>query len=410
MTFIKKIYFLAIIFILLSTPILYPLTSQAANSIKEVQIPDSLIPGIGHLLNLVTPDKNVTFDPKLVKDIMEFVIVPKENNLLYTDKSIGDSSAYYEIDINKTLSDILKMGYSPDIPSYILSPSSIRLSYWVGIDGENIKPVHYETFLPKLETPIVKKGIEYVHNTPDIHTGAYYAYNSYRTIILYKYKGQNVFISLSKQKDISDVGKKGVVLGSDTHWDYLYSDVTGLSTTGLGWVKSYMYDSYSITIFYETNPDKHLVKCAIFKWLNAGWSKLNVVKNQHIHNGLVRYAKTFKTIIESDDLPDYEKMALAFSKINNLTKKDLRIKANFHLTDLKDRYKNNTEFNQGWITDLFKENKYLNRLNKIELQSLVSLEYLKYVLGDNKTTETFFDFHAKSNKGLDNNRIIAFQH
>jgi hypothetical protein len=35
----------------------------------------------------------------------------------------------------------------------------------------------------------------------------------------------------------------------------------------------------------------------------AGWSKINAVKNHHIHNGMIRFAKSFKEILEYPSLP-----------------------------------------------------------------------------------------------------------
>ncbi len=89
-------------------------------------------------------------------------------------------------------------------------------------------------------------------------------------------------------------GKKGLVLGSDSDWNYLYSGKKGTNLPGLGWVSSYMYDSCTIMIYYEMDPNEPLVRCAVFKWLKAGWSNINMVKKSHIYKGLVRYENSFK--------------------------------------------------------------------------------------------------------------------
>ena len=125
--------------------------------------------------------------------------------------------------------------------------------------------------------PVVVRGVETVEITPDINTGTYYKYDLDRTMILFKHQGRNVFVSLSRQKGQSEVGKKGVVVGDDEDWNYLYSGEKGINKTGLGWVDSYMYGSSSIILFYEPDPDNPMVKCAVFKWLRAGWKKINMV-------------------------------------------------------------------------------------------------------------------------------------
>ena len=55
----------------------------------------------------------------------------------------------------------------------------------------------------------------------------------------------------------SNIGRKGCVVGDDANWNYLYSDETGLTKTGLGWVDSYMYDAHSI---HAVKGKKHYIK------------------------------------------------------------------------------------------------------------------------------------------------------
>jgi hypothetical protein len=82
--------------------------------------------------------------------------------------------------------------------------------------------------------------------------------------------------------DVSDVGKKGYVMGTDDDWDYFYSGKPGLTIPALGWVKSYMYGSSGINIYEEIDPQAGKVRCAVFKWLRAGWSGVNMVRRVYI--------------------------------------------------------------------------------------------------------------------------------
>jgi len=61
--------------------------------------------------------------------------------------------------------------------------------------------------------------------TPDTHSGAYYACNIHQTLLLFKYRQRNILVTVSRQVDVSTVGKKGYVLGGDDDWDYLYSGI-----------------------------------------------------------------------------------------------------------------------------------------------------------------------------------------
>jgi hypothetical protein len=69
-----------------------------------------------------------------------------------------------------------------------------------------------------------------------------------------------VLISVSSQNDLSEVGKKGCIVGDDKNWNYLYSNETGLNKTGMGWVDSYMYYAHSVLIYVgdsSSNPDSY---------------------------------------------------------------------------------------------------------------------------------------------------------
>ena len=83
--------------------------------------------------------------------------------------------------------------------------------------------------LGNLSTPVLIRGREYVVNTPDQFSGAYYDYEQERTLILYEYQRRNVLISISRQFGMSGPGRKGLVLGHDGNWDYLYSSEIGLN-------------------------------------------------------------------------------------------------------------------------------------------------------------------------------------
>ena len=105
-------------------------------------------------------------------------------------------------------------------------------------------------------------------------------------------------------------------LGSD--WDYYYTGQPGLTLPGLGWVRSYMYDSFGIVIYHEIDRADPAVRCAVIKCVRAGWGKINVVKKIHIYKGLQRFSKSFKEIMESPRLPDEKVLTRVFSEIRNL--------------------------------------------------------------------------------------------
>jgi hypothetical protein len=119
-----------------------------------------------------------------------------------------------------------------------------------------------------------------------------------------------------------------------------------------------------------------MVRCGIFKWLRAGWANLNLVKKKHIHKGLERCSKDFKTILEHPSLPEASKLVRVFTNFNKLSIYELREKVKPHLKVLESlldndrpRYKN--------FAELIRSGKYLNQMTRQEMQAILVLEYLK---------------------------------
>jgi hypothetical protein len=385
----KEIFFYALV---LSVFILFPYPSLAGNKLKTIKIPETLSPGLLHLLNIVEPENEESLNLHLVEKVLDFVLSADcTTSLYYADKKFGATSAYYGFDIHESLEHILRLAYNPNIPSYAVAPSSVRLSHWTEIGGQNRPFPAIWKLLPELEQPIIIKGTEYIQNTPDLFTGAYYGYHLNRTLCLLKHKNRNILISLSKQTDISDVGKKGIVLGSDENWDYFYSGQKGLTKTGLGWVRSYMYDSASIVVYYEVGRDTPRVRCGIFKWLNAGWAEINMVKKNHIHRGLKRFGKTFKAIMEYPSLPKATELAKNFSRIEQLPLEGLRDRTKTYFRILEDRYTDDILILKKYLSELFTDDKYLSQMTREEMQSILVLEYMKSILGKNQQfDESYF--------------------
>jgi len=347
----------------------------------EVKIPEALNPAFKHLVALAGPDGDQEFRPEILDGLFNFVVAPKEeSSIYYADGVFKATSAYHEITFDRDLTDILKLSYNPDLPSFLMNPSSVRLSYWSESSAETDNQLQLWKNIDVMDTPVIVKGREVVENTPDIHTGAYYQYELDRTLILMKHNGNNVLISISKQKGVSDVGKRGVVLGADTDWTYLYSEKKGLNKPGLGWVRSYMYDSYSIVVFYETQGQVKQVKCGAFKWLDAGWQKINMVKTHHIYKGLQRFGQAYKTIVENPSLPDAAVLTEYFSKIRAMKMAELQELNRSYLKSLREKYAEDKSVSSQWVANLL-EDKQVEKMDKHELRSVLMLEYFKRILG-----------------------------
>jgi hypothetical protein len=350
------------------------------------RVSDTIVGELYYLLSFVgNKKKQQPFMPEHIKHVLDFVASPaKDDTRYHAGKIKGAPSAYYAIDVRRNLAQVLKLAYHPEIPSVITSPATIRLGRWKKINGSNAPLPKLWELLPKLKNPFLLTGVEYLVNSPDTYSGAYYDYDLDRTLILFKHKGRNVFISLSKQKGLSGVGKKGLIVGPDENWDYIYSGRPGVTKAGLGWVRSYMYDSYSIAFYYELDAASPLMRFAVFKWVRAGYKKVNFVRTADIYNGAIRFSRVFKEVLESSDLPDTADLVQACTDIQKLSNEQLREIAGAYLKSVEDRSLTNRLLSKRQIDEWINGQQYLNSLSREEMQALTMVEYLKQLLGKNR--------------------------
>ncbi|MBW1695124.1 MAG: hypothetical protein JRJ41_13510 [Deltaproteobacteria bacterium] len=354
--------------------------SMALEGLEKKKVPDALNPELDHLLALVSPDSKATFDPRRIEKILDFMLTPKnDQTLYYADKKFGANSVYYEFDIWSDLNYILQYDFNSEIPSYALRPSSMRLSYRIDVNSQIHPLPKFWDFLSSPDFPITFRSIEHIEITPDLNTGAYFKYDIDEVLILCKHQGRNLFISISKMKENSDVGKKGLVLGKDEDWHYFYSGQPGISIRGLGWVKSYMYDFHNISLYYDVGGGASRVRCGTFKWLRAGWANLNMVTTKHIHRGLERFARDYKAILEYPSLPKAQELASIFSNYEKLTLDDLRKKVENHINILKSLL-GDEKLDYKNFAEQIQSGRYLNQMTRQEMQAVLIKENMKSIL------------------------------
>lgn len=384
--------------LLIGTGCLLPaVASPAAENQAEINIPADSIPGLRHFLDFVDPAKNVAFDADAVAGLLDFIEGPKNDAALYSASNLlGMPSAYYEFDVRRDLREIARYSFNPDIPAIATMPASVRLFDWTDDQGNRLPSPEVDHYLDALDAPVVLKGLQYLENTPDTTSGAYYAYQLHQTSLIFKYRQRKVLVTVSRQADVSTVGKKGYVLGSDDNWDYFYSGKSGLTLPALGWVRSYMYDSSGIVIYYEIDKDAPKVRCATFKWLRAGWSGINMVKNTHIHDGLKRFANAFIAVLENPALPPAGALAAGFGKIQGYSDDTLRSKMKIYSGILKGRYDGGKSVDRRRPSDLFANETYWSRMTREEMQSALVIEYMKSRLGKTRGSEIgdLFEFET----------------
>ncbi len=366
-------------------PASWGFAEEPVSSGTETAVSVEVSAGLDYLLTLVGPESGNSLDMGRIGKVLEFTGSGPSPEIRYVMNNKPEmSTAFYQFEVRASLKRILDMGYHPDIPSHILSPSSIRLAYWKSVDGNGRNLPRISGMLPGLEKPVLIKGVEYEEITPDEFTGTYYGYDVHRTLALARYQGRNLLVSMSLQNSLSDVGKKGLVLGRDDNWEYLYSNDKGLNKPGLGWVSSYMYGAGSVMFFEEIGSGSPKVRISVFKWLRAGWAGMNMVQNRHIYSGMERFSRTFRQVVEHPSLPGSDQMAQAFRSIRQLSTDELRENTRRYLDLLTEKYGRTNSGALSFINRLASDEAYLQQLSREQMQAILDVEYLKSVMGKNQ--------------------------
>ena len=338
--------------------------------------------GVDYLIDYMYSEDKSPIDIRKIENIIDFVGSSDKDKSSYSPRGWKKTTSIYQgFDIDMDFISLLKYTLNPHIPSQVFRPSSLRYSYWKDINGEKKElPILWEG-LDKLGKPVVVRGTEHETITPDTNTGAYYSYDMKRILILCRHKGRAALISISMQLDPSEVGKKGAVLGHDEDWNYFYSDIDGLTKKGLGWASSYIYRSFSISVYYEKEAGKPGISYGIFKWLRAGWAGMNMVKKEHLATGIKRFARDLKFVIENPKLPSPQVLGRTFSDMQALPDAEMRKEAGKYIKDIVKEYGNEEILSRSEFSELLKSGDYLNRMKKEELMSILVVQHMKKTLG-----------------------------
>ncbi len=295
---------------------IFPFEPALADSLSDSSSP---VPVAAMKLVAFCADPKTGLDTQAVATLVDYVLEPKSIKESALPKFQEATGAYYEFDTVISFANFLQYSYNSKIPSALVSPSSLRYSLWK--DSQTL-PGSWKAQLPGGK-PLIIHGIQRDGITPDLNTGIYYEFDLKRTLILLNHKGRQVLISISKQIDKSDVGKKGFILGNDDDWNYYYSGVPGSAKTGLGWVKSYIYTFFSVGVYVESGSSPFTVRSGMFQWLRGGWSGINFVQTDHVIKGMKRRARNSKTILESPKLPAPNQIALTYQQLSSLPLNDV---------------------------------------------------------------------------------------
>lgn len=341
-------------------------------------VPQNLYPALEYALTI--PGGKNSVEPEKLSALVDFVRAAAPGAGMSMESRDKATGAFHAFTVQGDLERVARYAYNPDIPEYMTMPSSVRNQMWkTPQTAEDLRRLPQaldagEEFLTR--------GTEQVTITPDSHTGGYYRYVQDMAVAVFSGPTGPVLVSVSIQADPSEVGHKGCVVGDDAHWNYLYSAEKGLNKTGLGWVNSYMYSAHSVLILVQDTA-KGVVRAGTFKWLNAGWSGINMVKPTHIVNGMRRFSGDFTLILDSGRLPEAEDLAALYLSLKESEENRLREMVAPHLEALS--RSGDSAVQSSPFKKLLQSGEYLENMSKAEMVNVLMVQHLKERLGTSRT-------------------------
>jgi hypothetical protein len=319
-----------------------------------------------------------SIDPARVKGLLQFVSTQHKNLESIKPTDLGKApGAFWQFPVKASLSRIGSYFFNPDTPPQALLPGSVRLGGWRQAEAVRQQLGSFWKTLPGVKTPMVVKGVEFEECTPDSSSGAYYAYEVKRYLAVFNEGGRDVAISVSRLKSPSAVGKKGTLVGSQSDWNFFYSGLKGNLLKAVGWADSYIYDSCSIYVMLEPEPGKPMTSVSLFKWVNAGWSNINMVKRENILAGCKSMASMFKEMIESPLLPSVEEITKYAAQVAKLGESELRARVKPLAQLMEKLAPSNENLSRDEFAPLLKDAAYVNALNKEEMQSELVKDFVR---------------------------------
>ncbi|MBU1249262.1 MAG: hypothetical protein KKB70_11225 [Proteobacteria bacterium] len=293
--------------LLLAVLLLLPSLALAG---EHPTLPEKVETAVDALLADVAGDP---FDPDSVTPLLDLLpfLSPAQAAQTVLRSRLEAEGAVQTFALNVPLERIVR-SYDPDLPINFCMPDMVRLSGWrqggLMEDGRRLFEV------TDLSSPAVARGVEFTDSTPG-EEGASYAYDMLRMTALFQHRGDRVLVSVTKQKDVSTVGRKSLAVDRG-NWVFFYSGLDGLNRAGVSWADSYIYDSASINLFVEraVQPGRTLVLC--LKWLKAGWRGFNMVGREDLLAGQDRFAASLRRTFEGrwvplDQLADLQRSIMA---------------------------------------------------------------------------------------------------
>lgn len=364
---------IAVVALCISLGALYP--TQAKSS-EPAAVPSEVTQVLARLIDAVQTRQEVNLgDLGPLLDFADNTALSRED--WEVENLLDATGAYYGYTVASPVEKIIAYLYHPGLPPSLFHPSVVRTGTWQQEPQQNI-PGLWENL--RDQEILALFGREMEENTPDLNTGGYYHYETDRLLLLLKHDSQKYVISVSKQVEQSSVGRKGVVVGDDADWNYYYSGEEGLTKSGLGWVSSYIFDSFSVTVLTADQTDPQRSRHVMFKWVRAGWSGINMVRPGHVRDGCRRFAQSLTTLMESPRLPNIQAIASMAEHVLAMDRAGLEQTLKPYVQAIRELGENDPVLSRRAFRSLLEQDP-LQHYTLEAKQSVVMKEYLKDSIG-----------------------------
>lgn len=332
--------------------------------------------GLEHLFQVLN-DPAVKLDEAKVAPLAQYVLDCDEDPRAYEPDERTGQGIVYKTDLRQPMEKVIRYLYDPNIPNYVMVPSVLRVSGWYP-DSEIFDLREGVWSRLDSDEPFMVRGREFEECTPDSFAGAYYRYDLKRMIVVFPYNGRRVLFSVSEQDGKSAPGKKGAII-DDSKWRYFYSGIEGIDKGLMSWMDTYMYGSSSIQAFADL-PDGG-TRNVLFKWLDAGWSGINVVRRTHIFEGSMRFSEAFQRVMEAESLPDSETLAGFVRDVHEMPETRMDSLMAEYAVNFEKVCADHEKMDGGDFEDIISNGTYTEVLDREARIGILVLEKLKSALG-----------------------------
>ena len=315
---------------------------------------------------------------------------PDGKEVYPAERSDEGQGIYWRTTLKVPLATALRYLYDPKLPQEVVYPASIRRQHWLPGSAILGLPSGIWNELGKhKDKPLVLRGTEEEEIAPDTFSGSYYRYTSDRMLILTEFEGRQALLTITWQKDKSEVGKKAATIGDPQNWDFVYSGAPGMLTKGIGWADTDMYASSAVMVLYEDAPGGKNTGYALFKWLRAGWAGMNMVKRHHIRDGASRSFDGLKTFLQSPKRPAADDIVAYTEKLRAMDVEALRKKFAPYAVKVSEAATSNDALKTDDFQKVIKDGSYGANLAKSDLISILVINYIKDKMGKPVLASTF---------------------